>query len=104
MNMPYEGFTENATIVIVPSTVVETMQLGSLAGMTALTMGVGQERAPTAKAAAPLRLQQSSRIPDRDVDNERHRGGEVQAANAGKAARAASTCRSPLQNREGRES
>jgi regulator of protease activity HflC (stomatin/prohibitin superfamily) len=45
MNMLYEGLKENATIVIVPSTAVETMQLGGLAGMTALTMGLGQERA-----------------------------------------------------------
>lgn len=45
MNMLYKGLKENATIVIVPSTVVETMQLGSVAGMTALTMGIGQERA-----------------------------------------------------------
>jgi regulator of protease activity HflC (stomatin/prohibitin superfamily) len=45
MNMLYEGLKQNATIVIVPSTVVETMQLGSIAGVTALTMGLGQERA-----------------------------------------------------------
>ena len=45
MNMLYEGLKENATIVIVPSTAVESMQLGGLAGMTALTMGLGQERA-----------------------------------------------------------
>jgi hypothetical protein len=45
MNMLYEGLKENATIVIVPSTVVETMQLGSIAGVTALTMGLNQERA-----------------------------------------------------------
>ena len=43
MNMLYEGLKENATIVIVPSTAVESMQLGGLAGMTALTMGLGQE-------------------------------------------------------------
>ena len=43
--MLYEGLKSNATIVIVPSTVVETMQLGSVAGLTALTMGLGQERA-----------------------------------------------------------
>jgi hypothetical protein len=36
---------QNATIVIVPSTAMETMQLGGLAGVTALTMGLGQERA-----------------------------------------------------------
>jgi hypothetical protein len=40
----YEGLKENSTIVIVPSSAVETMQLGGLAGMTALTMGLGQER------------------------------------------------------------
>ena len=44
MNMLYEGLKENSTIVIVPSSAVETMQLGGLAGMTALTMGLGQER------------------------------------------------------------
>ena len=43
MNMLYEGLKENATIVIVPSTAVESMQLGGIAGMTALTMGIGQE-------------------------------------------------------------
>ena len=43
--MLYEGLKANATIVIVPSTVVETMQLGSVAGLTALTMGLGQEAA-----------------------------------------------------------
>jgi len=45
MNMLYEGLKQNATIVIVPSTAVETMQLGALAGLTALTMGLGQDRA-----------------------------------------------------------
>jgi regulator of protease activity HflC (stomatin/prohibitin superfamily) len=49
MNMLYEGLKENATIVMVPSTVLETMQLGGLAGMTALTMGIGQERANNEK-------------------------------------------------------
>jgi hypothetical protein len=56
MNMLYEGLKENATIVIVPSTAVESMQLGGLAGMTALTMGLGQERGngnqPAKKPAA----------------------------------------------------
>ena len=43
MNMLYEGLKENSTIVIVPSTAVESMQLGGLAGLTALTMGLGQD-------------------------------------------------------------
>ena len=53
MNMLYEGLKENATIVIVPSTAVESMQLGGLAGMTALTMGLGQEGAARKTKAEP---------------------------------------------------
>jgi regulator of protease activity HflC (stomatin/prohibitin superfamily) len=49
MNMLYEGLKENSTIVIVPSTALETMQLGSVAGLTALTMGIGQEHAEKEK-------------------------------------------------------
>lgn len=45
MNMLYEGLKQNSTIVIVPSAAVETMQLGGLAGLTALTMGLGQKGA-----------------------------------------------------------
>jgi regulator of protease activity HflC (stomatin/prohibitin superfamily) len=45
MNMLYEGLKQNSTIVIVPSSAVETMQLGGLAGITALTMRLDQERA-----------------------------------------------------------
>src|SRR6202789_2624577 len=44
MNMLYEGLKQNSTIVIVPSTAIETMQLGGLSGMTALTMGLDQEK------------------------------------------------------------
>jgi regulator of protease activity HflC (stomatin/prohibitin superfamily) len=36
MNMLYEGLKQNSTIVLVPSTALETMQLGSIAGITAL--------------------------------------------------------------------
>jgi regulator of protease activity HflC (stomatin/prohibitin superfamily) len=56
MNMLYEGLKENATIVIVPSTAVESMQLGGIAGMTALTMGIGQEAANGHKAATAPRI------------------------------------------------
>jgi regulator of protease activity HflC (stomatin/prohibitin superfamily) len=52
MNMLYEGLKENSTIVIVPSTAVESMQLGGLAGMTALTMGLGQDRASKEREVA----------------------------------------------------
>jgi regulator of protease activity HflC (stomatin/prohibitin superfamily) len=42
MNMLYEGLKTNSTIVIVPSSALETMQLGGLAGMTALSMGLSE--------------------------------------------------------------
>ena len=48
MNMLYEGLKQNSTIVIVPSSAIDTMQLGSMAGLTALTMGIGQEKAKNA--------------------------------------------------------
>ena len=44
MNMLYEGLKANSTIVIVPSSAIETMQLGGLAGITALSMGLDQKR------------------------------------------------------------
>jgi len=44
MNMLYEGLKTNSTIVIVPSSALDTMQLGGLAGVTALTMGLNKER------------------------------------------------------------
>jgi regulator of protease activity HflC (stomatin/prohibitin superfamily) len=44
MNMLYEGLKQNSTIVIVPSSAVETMGLGGMAGLTALTMGIGQDK------------------------------------------------------------
>ena len=53
MNMLYEGLKNNSTIVIVPSSALETMQLGGLAGMTALTMGL----TPDKKAAEPPKKQ-----------------------------------------------
>ena len=40
MNMLYEGLKQNSTIVIVPSSAAESMQLGGIAGLTALTMGL----------------------------------------------------------------
>jgi regulator of protease activity HflC (stomatin/prohibitin superfamily) len=51
MNMLYEGLKQNSTIVIVPSSAVETMQLGGLAGLTALTMGIGQDKTGKADTA-----------------------------------------------------
>lgn len=64
MNMLYEGLKDNATIVIVPSSAVESMQLGGLAGMTALTMGLGQERGGgPAPVASPAKANPTRIIP-----------------------------------------
>ncbi len=49
MNMLYEGLKQNSTIVIVPSTAVESMELGGMAGMAALTMQLQQENAANGK-------------------------------------------------------
>ena len=53
MNMLYEGLKTNSTIVIVPSTALETMQLGGLAGVTALTMGLNKEGEKKANKSKP---------------------------------------------------
>jgi regulator of protease activity HflC (stomatin/prohibitin superfamily) len=62
MNMLYEGLKDNSTIVIVPSSAVETMQLGGLAGLTALTMGIGQDK--TTKEASSDPAGNNASIPD----------------------------------------
>ena len=53
MNMLYEGLKQNATIVLVPSSALETMQLGGLAGITALSTTLtnkgGNESRPVRK-------------------------------------------------------
>jgi len=51
MNMLYEGLKQNSTIVIVPSTAIETMQLGVVTGLTALTQGIAASK--SASTAAP---------------------------------------------------
>ena len=40
MNMLYEGLKQNATIVVVPSSVLDTMQLGGLVGVTKAAQGL----------------------------------------------------------------
>lgn len=52
MNMLYEGLKQNATIVVVPSTAVESMQLGNVTGVIALTKELQQERANQEKQKA----------------------------------------------------
>lgn len=63
MNMLYEGLKTNSTIVIVPSSAIETMQLGGLAGLTALTMGIGQENAAKPNGSQP-RVEHPYNLPE----------------------------------------
>jgi hypothetical protein len=44
----------------VPSSAVDTMQLGSMAGLTALTMGIGQEKTIARASQEPQELEQAS--------------------------------------------
>ena len=44
MNMLYEGLKTNSTIVIVPSTAVESMGLGGINGTLGLVKGIQQEK------------------------------------------------------------
>jgi regulator of protease activity HflC (stomatin/prohibitin superfamily) len=57
MNMLYEGLKQNATIILVPSSALETMQLGGLAGITALNMALGKDgeakQAPVGEGPRP---------------------------------------------------
>jgi regulator of protease activity HflC (stomatin/prohibitin superfamily) len=54
MNMLYEGLKkENTTIVIVPSTAIETMQLGGVAGVTALAATIEKERKADGAPSGP---------------------------------------------------
>ena len=50
MNILLEGMRQNSTIVIVPSSAVETMGLGSMAGLTSLAKGLADT--PGAKLAS----------------------------------------------------
>ena len=51
--MLYEGLKQNAKIVIVPSTAVESMQLGALSGLTALTGSPGPETTNRPSSSQP---------------------------------------------------
>jgi regulator of protease activity HflC (stomatin/prohibitin superfamily) len=53
MNMLYEGLKQNSTIVIVPSSAIDTMQLGNLAGITALSMGIDKDK-PNKEDETPI--------------------------------------------------
>lgn len=62
MNMLYEGLKTNSTIVIVPSSALETMQLGGLTGMTALTMGLDKVKGAKSKGDSEDKSKNSSGV------------------------------------------
>lgn len=53
MNMLYEGLKSNATIVLVPSSAIDTMNLGGLSGITALSKEFSKEASGKTKESAP---------------------------------------------------
>jgi len=57
MNMLYEGLKTNATIVVVPSSAVESMQLGGLMSTVALTKQIENEKKVAKLAPKPKKGQ-----------------------------------------------
>jgi regulator of protease activity HflC (stomatin/prohibitin superfamily) len=57
MNMVFEGLKQKGSMIIVPSTAVETMGLGAMGGLTAFDRILGEQKAqasaPDAPAASP---------------------------------------------------
>lgn len=53
MNMLYEGLKTNSTIVIVPSSAIETMLLGAITGLTGMTMSLTGEHVKKEKMNDP---------------------------------------------------
>jgi regulator of protease activity HflC (stomatin/prohibitin superfamily) len=58
MNMLYECLKENATLVLVPSSVLDTMSLGDISGITALTKGLADQMRAAREAAPAVRYTQ----------------------------------------------
>ena len=55
MNMVYEGFKNKGSMIIVPSTAVETMGLGAMGGLTAFDRILGSGEGPNENAEVPER-------------------------------------------------
>ncbi|MCE5251579.1 slipin family protein [bacterium] len=59
MNMLYEGLKNNATLIIVPSTAVESMQLGTVAGLAAIQKTIADGAGKTGEERGSRQAQQS---------------------------------------------
>jgi regulator of protease activity HflC (stomatin/prohibitin superfamily) len=53
MNMLYECLKENATLVLIPSSVLDTMSLGDITGVTALSTGYAPKKESEAAPVSP---------------------------------------------------
>jgi regulator of protease activity HflC (stomatin/prohibitin superfamily) len=54
MNMLYEGLKEKGALMVVPSTAVETMGLGGIAGLAAMNGPAGAQAWPAGQSPAPI--------------------------------------------------
>ncbi|MDG6256234.1 MAG: slipin family protein [Methanomicrobiaceae archaeon] len=63
MNMLYECLRENATLVLVPSSVLDTMSLGDISGVTALSKGLADQMR-RAREEAPAHRYRTERSDD----------------------------------------
>jgi hypothetical protein len=64
MNMLFEGLKEKGALVIVPSSAVDTMNLGGLSGVVSLAL---QERSRNSKEASWSSPEESRRMPSNDA-------------------------------------
>jgi hypothetical protein len=76
MNMLYEGLKQNSTIVLVPSSALESMNLGGLAGMTSLTMGLEEKRAEMERKNANKRKEAEPEKKGKEIDHRKKRSEE----------------------------
>jgi regulator of protease activity HflC (stomatin/prohibitin superfamily) len=67
MNMLYEGLKEKGAMIVVPSTAVETMGLGSIAGLAALSGRMGGPTMPSGQPATPTAGVPASPAPNADA-------------------------------------
>jgi len=72
MNMLYEGLKEKGAMIVVPSTAVESMGLGTITGLAALggRMGAPAPSGPQTPASAPSASKEAPKVPDAAASND----------------------------------
>jgi regulator of protease activity HflC (stomatin/prohibitin superfamily) len=74
MNMLYEGLKEKATLVIVPSTVLNTMTLGDMTGTVAFAKVLGQENASKKEEPAIVTGKKEEEVPEPEGNSPESQG------------------------------